>query len=159
MYKCSICNKSFSSGLSLGGHKGSHKRSGMIVGKYSRKWDHECEWCHKKFFNKKRSKYCSSQCFGLSRSNKFLESRNNLIIFKRTRKFISEYKDNIENCEICGKSKDQELRVAKRSFAVDHDHLTGEFRGILCCACNSKLDWFIDNSKSIEEYLSRDNPH
>lgn len=36
-------------------------------------------------------------------------------------------------CEICGATS------SYRDWDIDHDHDTGEFRGLLCYACNSRL--------------------
>ena len=44
-------------------------------------------------------------------------------------------------CAICGKS-DTEY---KRRLHVDHDHLTGNIRGLLCVRCNSGLGNFQEN--------------
>lgn len=38
-------------------------------------------------------------------------------------------------CAICGKTREQE----GRHLAVDHDHITGAVRGLLCCKCNHRL--------------------
>jgi hypothetical protein len=40
-----------------------------------------------------------------------------------------------KDCEICGDV----------GQAVDHDHATGEIRGVLCHACNQGLGKFEDN--------------
>jgi hypothetical protein len=53
-----------------------------------------------------------------------------------------------KDCEICGDV----------GQAVDHDHDTGEVRGILCHACNIGLGKFEDNPDLIKlalEYLVR----
>ena len=43
---------------------------------------------------------------------------------------------NCSNCEMCSRS-------FKNSYdkCLDHDHSTGEFRFILCRACNNKDSW------------------
>ena len=44
-------------------------------------------------------------------------------------------------CAICGALK------GKRNHALDHDHKTGKFRGILCTACNLGLGMFRDDTR------------
>jgi hypothetical protein len=55
-------------------------------------------------------------------------------------------------CEICGKST---------PLVWDHDHLTGQFRGWLCHACNVMLGFAYDNPLILEQaihYLKRKSP-
>lgn len=66
------------------------------------------------------------------------------------------YKIQDGKCAIC-KSK-----VNDKRLSVDHDHLDGEVRGLLCSACNMGLGLFRDNPESLikaSEYLIRRKRH
>lgn len=52
-------------------------------------------------------------------------------------------------CAMCGKHQSE----CKQSLHVDHDHQTGEVRGLLCFSCNGKLGWYEKNKEAIENYL------
>jgi hypothetical protein len=67
----------------------------------------------------------------------------------RARHLLRKYKMTLEEyasllvkqngkCAICGVSDNGKTRDGKNNlpFMVDHDHLTGENRGLLCAACN-----------------------
>lgn len=49
-----------------------------------------------------------------------------------------------EACEICGLRSDMNL-------CLDHEHLTGAFRGWLCRNCNVGLGHFRDNPEALEK--------
>ena len=57
-------------------------------------------------------------------------------------------------CTICGKP------LIDKTTVIDHDHLNGKIRGILCRLCNTGLGFFFDDpwilNKGIE-YLRRNN--
>lgn len=58
-------------------------------------------------------------------------------------------------CAICRNSSKDE-----RSFDVDHDHITGEIRGLLCNGCNKGLGSFQDDPAILSaaiDYLARYN--
>jgi len=47
-------------------------------------------------------------------------------------------------CQICHK---------KTSLCVDHDHITGKVRGILCTSCNTGLGRFNDNIDGLQKAI------
>ncbi len=53
--------------------------------------------------------------------------------------------DNL--CAICGQVERQ-----NKALAVDHDHDTGEIRGLLCSYCNVRLGWFEKHEEKILNY-------
>jgi hypothetical protein len=56
-------------------------------------------------------------------------------------------------CAICESQTDPYIQ---RRLGVDHDHITGKVRGILCTACNNGLGSFKDNPDRLRraaEYL------
>lgn len=57
----------------------------------------------------------------------------------------SVYKETSGPCWICGVLPEED-----RAHCVDHDHETGEFRGVLCRSCNKGLGHFKDNKDLVE---------
>ena len=60
---------------------------------------------------------------------------------------LEEYNTMLEEqdykCAICGKEKSEN----GKSFAVDHNHKTGETRGLLCNNCNVGIGFFKDSAE------------
>jgi hypothetical protein len=75
------------------------------------------------------------------------------------RDYVSMYVDQSGACWICG------IKLAKyknddgiQTACVDHDHATGEIRGLLCRKCNVGLGHFDDSPDLLDraiEYLLR----
>lgn len=53
-------------------------------------------------------------------------------------------------CAICGHPERD-----KRKLAVDHNHETGEIRGLLCVVCNTNLGWYEISKIKVDNYLER----
>lgn len=51
-------------------------------------------------------------------------------------------------CAICG-ARQNVVAGKERHFVVDHDHVTGIIRGILCNACNLGLSFFADSPSAL----------
>lgn len=67
---------------------------------------------------------------------------------------LLEIKASITQCVICG---------SEEKLVVDHDHITGEIRGMLCNHCNRGLGHFRDDPMLLEFaaqylYASADSP-
>ena len=53
-------------------------------------------------------------------------------------------------CAICGRHQDG----FKRRFSVDHDHITGKIRELLCIDCNTVLGHIHDDSDFLEKVIT-----
>lgn len=58
-------------------------------------------------------------------------------------------KTHQQTCDICGTGN-----PGRRTWHVDHDHLTGEVRGVLCGPCNVGLGMFKDSPELLERASS-----
>lgn len=58
------------------------------------------------------------------------------------------YKQQGKGCAICGVKKNSDRRLA-----VDHDHRTGNVRGLLCTPCNQGLGKFKDNIELLQNAI------
>lgn len=76
------------------------------------------------------------------------QRQGSLSRYKITEKFLQELETKANgHCMICGNISDLE---------IDHDHETGEVRGLLCHICNTSLgSWInlIPYWKQVDEYL------
>lgn len=54
-----------------------------------------------------------------------------------------------EKCAICGKP----LSENGKRFSVDHDHISGKVRGLLCSRCNLALGYVKDNIDTLHNMI------
>lgn len=60
-------------------------------------------------------------------------------------------------CAFCGKpeKKVDQQRMKVTALAIDHYHVTGAVRGLLCFVCNTHLGWLDRLATPISAYLSK----
>jgi len=76
---------------------------------------------------------------------------------------IDDYYDKLKEqkgcCAICGRNGNTLAKRSKpRNLSVDHDHNTGEIRGLLCNSCNRAIGFLndsIDTLKNAIKYLDK----
>ncbi len=60
------------------------------------------------------------------------------------------YNEQQGRCAICGKHQSE----LKRKLHVDHNHITGKVRGLLCMPCNSLLGYSYDNAEILKNAIA-----
>jgi hypothetical protein len=61
-------------------------------------------------------------------------------------------------CAICGRPERRTYKGTVMRLVVDHDHVTGSIRGLLCHACNASIGHFSDDPailRAAASYLER----
>ena len=63
-----------------------------------------------------------------------------------------EYQDH--KCKVCGEEESaMDKNGTHRRLAIDHDHDTGQIRGLLCSKCNTALGSFRDNVENLKRAI------
>lgn len=100
-----------------------------------------CASCGEEFLPRtSRNKYCSEKCLG--RNAYYLKC------YGITQREYNQMKiDRDQKCDICG---EEGFVIGKKGhtekLCVDHDHKTGEVRGLLCQNCNRALGLLKDDT-------------
>lgn len=68
------------------------------------------------------------------------------------KKFAKLYQDQAGQCAICG-IRFPPLSKREKRIVVDHNHLTGEVRGLLCGQCNSAVGMAKESVYIVERLL------
>lgn len=84
-------------------------------------------------------KICNNKKSITTRFKEF-SKRTNLNI--TLEEFVQRYNKQNFICEICGE-KEEDTKGTR--LAIDHDHVTGKFRGFICNRCNSGIGFLRDN--------------
>lgn len=120
------------------------------IAEYNRQW----RAAHKDEYNQ----YCRERHARLKADPEYVKSKNESSVWARRKAKYgitkAEYEALLDEqrgcCVICGECLMYELRV-------DHDHETGEIRGLLCANCNAGLGMFkedISNLAAAIDYLN-----
>ncbi len=106
--------------------------------------------------------FCSLKC--LSRFNQIAREQNGSALATRLSTLygltVAQYTEMIEAqtniCAICGEPPGTSKAGKPQRLAIDHDHASGQVRGLLCGPCNQALGLFRDRTDrmlSALEYL------
>lgn len=148
---CTRCRKPFpieAYSLRPNGH-GSYKRRSRCT---------DCESQEAQIY---RANYPERVRLAKKRTNQKPENKTKARIHSRRRSWrqmgldpdaIETMLQNAAHCAICGVSH------TKKRLGPDHDHKTGQFRGLLCSKCNCGIGLFNDNPHLLEraaQYLKR----
>lgn len=124
----------------------------------------KCKFCNRRFKNENTWKEHEQKCTPENRKRinnspiyrekflkRYFERKINVhgTILDVTQAEIDDYRKTHDSCEICGKS----IIDLNKNLAIDHDHSTSKFRGLLCMNCNANLGWFEKYKDEITNYL------
>jgi hypothetical protein len=56
-------------------------------------------------------------------------------------------------CAICGNAETRTHKGVVQVLSVDHDHVTGDVRGLLCYACNTGIGFLRDDTHLLERAI------
>jgi hypothetical protein len=96
----------------------------------------------------------SIKCKHYKPHNKMFEDRRDSVVRRQYGITLADYEQMVYNqeqkCAICG----NEDEVEGRRLAIDHCHLSGKVRGLLCGKCNRGLGLFNDNQELLNKAIS-----
>ena len=108
-----------------------------------------CEVCGKIFIKKPNMKYCSAECRKENPRPSGQTHKTFLRYLKGFNLSLADYETMVANqdgkCAICHSPESMVLNGKVKRIAIDHCHITGVVRGLLCHSCNTGLGYFNDN--------------
>jgi len=102
------------------------------------------------------------ECSLKNRKEHYVENKERIMDSHRFRSYgitKEEYKEMLQDqdgkCAICKREESARANLTGkvRALAVDHCHITGNVRGLLCRACNLGIGHFGDNLETLEEAI------
>lgn len=115
-----------------------------------------CGACGKSFERVERQRlYCSPTCARLAASIR--SHQRDYGLSKTDFRELMERQGGV--CAIC---RQPERARGKRVLSVDHDHVSGRVRGLLCHHCNAAIGHFADDParlRAAADYLERTSAH
>lgn len=95
-------------------------------------------------FNRNNSKkrgyaYACKSCYSLYGGNHATRLRK----YRITNQQYQQMRESQQDCCLICEKHESEVRAKKRVFGlyVDHDHVSGKVRGLLCSNCNLLVGW------------------
>ena len=112
--------------------------------------DKPCKECEKSFTPLAPShRYCSQECADKSYTSSYLR-RNYGITYDE---WLSLYVSQGGRCKICGSTGFKLHDNCQLLLVVDHNHKTGDIRGMLCHNCNRALGLLQDSEHNLRSAL------
>jgi hypothetical protein len=116
--------------------------------------------------NKRRANGIHTHCKSCVKISNAINRESNMLNSKSRRYGVTKEKyqtmldDQDGVCAICGKPESRLSKGVISTLSVDHDHDTGEVRGLLCSKCNQGLGFFGDSAENLSnaiDYLMKMN--
>ncbi len=69
--------------------------------------------------------------------------------------YNAKLKEQNSVCDICSRPNTPTKGDFVERLSVDHDHVTGQVRGLLCRKCNMEVGVFEKNGKRLAAYIAK----
>ena len=87
-------------------------------------------------------------------SGKVRETRLRAVYGINEQQYQSMLENQDNKCYFCGIEAEEYMEAKGKHLAVDHDHVTGGIRGLLCHRCNFRMAFVDTHESRIAEYKS-----
>ncbi len=110
-----------------------------------------CKECGKLFLPKAPSHmFCSQECSDCGHTRNYMRKNYNISL----EEYYKLLEEQDHKCAICGSVGFKICEHTKLNLVVDHDHMTGRIRGMLCHNCNRALGLLKDNTETLKTAIS-----